>query len=160
MAITNLNVLAPISLGPGAPIPEEYTEEEHKWPEMSDIEKDVIIEWLSLGENPEYENQVCHGVNLYELIRILQEKYNVISRSMPNASVEARLRAFNWTPYPSPVNGQPNMFHNPLCTLLVFRIMIEMGRNDPSLEDNESNLRRKMVDQFNVVKSHYFNISD
>ena len=160
MAITNLNVLAPVSLGPGAPIPEEYIEEEHKWPEMSDIEKDVIIEWLSLGENPEYENQTCHGVNLYELIRILQEKYTTMARMLPNASVEARLRAFNWTPYPSPVNGQLNMFHNPLCTLLVFRIMIEMGRNDPSLEGNESNLRRKMVDQFNVVKAHYFNITD
>ncbi len=160
MAITNSNIPAPVSFGRGAPSPAEYIEEEHKWPEMSDIEKDVIIEWISLGENPEYENQVCHGVNLYELIRILQEKYTMMARMMPSASVEARLRAFNWTPYPSPVNGQLNVFHNPLCTLLVFRIMIEMGRNDPTLKDNESNLRRKMVDQFNVVKAHYFNITD
>ena len=160
MAITSFNVPAPIAPASPGPIPAEFYEEEHKWPEMSDVEKDVIVEWISLQENPDYENQHSHGVNLYELIRILGEKYTVMARSMPNASVEARLRAFNWTPYPSPVNGQPNMFHNPLCTLLVFRIMIEMGRNDPTLEDNESDLRRKMVEQFTVIKAHYFNITD
>jgi len=160
MAITNFNVPAPISLGPGAPIPEEYIHEEYKWPEMSDVEKDIIIEWLSLGENPEYENKESHGVNLYELIKILQEKYTLMARSMPNASVGDRLKAFNWTPYPSPVNGELNPYHNPLCTLLVFRIMIEIGRNDPALRDNEINLRTKMIDQFNVIKAHYFNITD
>ena len=130
------------------------------WPEMSDIEKDVITEWLSLGENPEYANEYCHGVNLYELIRILQEKYNLMARNMPGASVEARLRAFNWTPYPSPVNGQLNIFHNPLCSLLVFRIMIEMGRGDPNLQNNESDLNDKMINQFRIIKAHYFNITD
>ena len=160
MAITSFNVPAPVSPASVSITPVEFYEEEHKWPEMSDVEKDIIIEWLTLQENPDYANHHSHGVNLFELIRILQEKYTVMARSMPNASVEARLRAFNWTPYPSPVNGQPNMFHNPLCTLLVFRIMIEMGRNDPTLGDNESDLRRKMVEQFTVIKAHYFNITD
>uniref|UniRef100_A0A6C0CPV7 Uncharacterized protein n=1 Tax=viral metagenome TaxID=1070528 RepID=A0A6C0CPV7_9ZZZZ len=160
MAITSFNVPAPIAPASPSPIPSEFYEEEHQWPEMSDVEKDIIIEWLSLGENPDYENQECHGVNLYELIKILQEKYTLMARSMPNASVGDRLRAFNWTPYPSPVNGELNLYHNPLCTLLVFRIMIEIGRNEPTLQDNENNLRRKMVNQFNVIKAHYFNITD
>ena len=134
--------------------------DDHVWPEMSNIEKDVITEWLSLGENPEYANEHSHGVNLYELIRILQEKYNLMARNMPGTSVEARLRAFNWTPYPSPVNGTLNIFHNPLCSLLVFRIMIEMGRGDPSLQNNESDLNDKMINQFRIIKAHYFNITD
>ena len=82
-----------------------------------------------------------------------------MARSMPNASVELGCEHLIDS-YPSPVNGQPNVFHNPLCTLLVFRIMIEMGRNDPTLEDNESDLRRKMVEQFTVIKAHYFNITN
>ena len=134
--------------------------DDHVWPEMSNIEKDVITEWLSLGENPEYANEHSHGVNLYELIRILQEKYNLMARNMPGTSVEARLRAFNWTPYPSPVNGTLNIFHNPLCSLLVFRIMVEMGRGDPSLQNNESDLNDKMINQFRIIKAHYFNITD
>lgn len=129
-------------------------------PEMSDIEKDVIVEWVSLGENPEYVNQPCHGVNLFELIRILAEKYTLMVRRMPRASVEARLRAFNWTPCPSPVGGELNIFHNPLCSLLIFRIMIEMGRNDSNLQGNRSDLENKIIDQFHVIKSHYFNITD
>ena len=160
MAITSFNVPAPIAPASPNPIPSEFYEEEHKWPEMSDVEKDVIIEWLSLQDNPDYANQACHGVNLFELIRILGEKYTLMARSMPNASVEARLRAFNWTPYPSPVNGTLNIFHNPLCSLLVFRIMLEMGRNDPTLQDNESDLMIKMREQFTIIKAHYFNITD
>lgn len=160
MAITSFNVPAPIAPASPNPIPSEFYEEEHKWPEMSDVEKDVIIEWLSLQDNPDYENHDCHGVNLFELIRILEEKYTLMARSMPNASVEARLRAFNWTPYPSPVNGTLNIFHNPLCSLLVFRIMLEMGRNDPTLQDNESDLMIKMREQFTIIKAHYFNITD
>ena len=135
-------------------------QDDHVWPEMSNIEKDVITEWLSLGENPEYANEHSHGVNLYELIRILQEKYNLMARNMPGTSVEARLRAFNWTPYPSPVNGTLNIFHNPLCSLLVFRIMVEMGMGDPSLQNNESDLNDKMINQFRIIKAHYFNIPD
>lgn len=160
MAITSFNIPAPIAPPSPNHIPSEFYEEEHTWPEMSDVEKDVIVEWISLQDNPDYANQPCHGVNLFDLIRILGEKYTLMARSMPNASVEARLRAFNWTPYPSPVNSQLNMFHNPLCSLLVFRIMLEMGRNDPILQNNQSDLTNKMREQFTVIKSHYFNITD
>ena len=160
MAITSFNVPAPIAPASPNPIPSEYYEEEHKWPEMSDVEKDIIIEWISLQENPDYANQPSHGVNLCELIIILEKKYTLMARSMPGDSVESRLRAFNWTSYPSPVNGRLNIFHNPLCSLLVFRIMIEMGRDDPSLQNNNSDLNDKMINQFRIIKAHYFNITD
>ena len=141
-------------------IDENFYEEEHIWPEMSDVEKEIILEWLSLGENPQYANESCHGVNLRELIKILVKKYNVMSRNMPNTSILQRIRAFNWTPYSSSVNITPSVLSNPLCTLLMYRIIIEMSKDCPDLNDENQNLNTRIVEQFEVIKLHYFNLSN
>ena len=35
-----------------------------------------------------------------------------------------------------------------------------MGRGDPGLQNNESDLNDKMINQFRIIKAHYFNITD
>lgn len=160
MAIANANTPSPCSSTTINLLHPEYYEEEQKLPEMSDVEKDVIIEWISLGENPEYTNQPSHGINLFELIKILEQKWEEMSSRMPNTSIENRMKAFNWTPYPSPVTGTINIFNNPLCTLLMFRVMMEISKSDPTLEDMSDHLKNKMIQQYSIIKAHYFNITD
>ena len=124
------------------------------FPEMSDIEKEIIIEWCSLAENENYKDEPFNGLNLRELLKILSAKYNETTRVMPNMSIQDRLVAMGWRPYVDS-EGRSSVLHNPMCSLLMIRIILSIATKE---QDDTSDIYNKLLEKFDVFKKYYFDI--
>ena len=104
---------------------EEDVDDNFTFPEMSPIEKEIIIEWCSLTDNENYQGEPFNGVNLHELLRILIEKYNDVTRDMTTKSIQDRLIAMGWTPCVDS-QGNRSSLNNPMCSLLLKHLTLKI----------------------------------
>ena len=128
----------------------------HSWPEMNPIEKEVLLEWLSLGIDNEKEldneknlNKVGEQ-NLLNLSNILIRRYN--NNTDKSLSPVDRIKSLGFRPVQDS-NGKRNIYFNPLCTILMYCLIMNLRKKEGESTDY---LRNKMIDAFEKLLKHYF----
>ncbi len=126
------------------------------FPEMCLFERQVISEFMSKM----LENDRVHGrfvITLKDVSNIITHNYNRIvesdrENSNPRSTVN-RLEFIGFTPVIDS-NGNYNIFSNPMCSLLLFQMMIGMK------DDNLDHLIQLMIEMWPKFLNYYFpNIS-
>ena len=129
--------------------------ENHSWPEMNPIEKEVLLEWLSLGINNEKESDNVENINevgeqnLLNLSNILIRRYNNTDKSL---SPQNRVKSLDFKAVLDQ-NGDKNIYFNPLCTILMYCLLMDLRKRDGKSTDY---LKNKMVEAFEKLLKHYF----
>ena len=129
--------------------------ENHSWPEMNTVEKEVLLEWLSLGidnekesDNEENLNKVGEA-NLLNLSNILIRRYNNTDKSL---TPENRVKSLDFKAVRDQ-NGKKNIYFNPLCTILMYCLLMDLRKKEGESTDF---LRNKMIEAFEKLLKHYF----
>ena len=130
---------------------EEDVDDNFTFPEMSPIEKEIIIEWCSLTDNENYQGEPFNGVNLHELLRILVTKYNEVTQEMSNKSIQYKLIAMGWTPCVDS-QGNRSSLNNPMCSLLMMRIILSLATKE---KKDTAPIKNKLIKMFEDLKKYY-----
>ena len=131
---------------------EEDVDDNFTFPEMSPIEKEIIIEWCSLTDNENYQGEPFNGVNLHELLRILVTKYNEVTQEMSNKSIQYKLIAMGWTPCVDS-QGNRSSLNNPMCSLLLMRMILSLAAKE---KKDTAPIKNKLIKMFEDLKNYYF----
>ena len=138
---------------------EQYADDDDlsiNFPEMCLFERQVISEIMTKILEKDSVNSSCR-ITLKDVINIITHNYNRIvesdrENSNPRSPID-RVKFIGFTPVIDS-NGNYNIFSNPMCSLLLFQMMIGMK------DDNREHLIQLMIEMWPKFLNYYFpNIS-
>lgn len=122
------------------------------FPEMCEFERQVICEFMTkMLENDQTDGRFV--ITLKDLSDIITHHYNRIvesdrENSNPRSTVN-RLECIGFTPVINS-DGNYNMYSNPMCSLLLYQMMIGMNG------DNREHLIQLMTQMWSKFLAYYF----